>query len=364
MNKRILRLAIPNIISNITVPLLGLVDLGMMGHLGSEKYIGAIALGTMIFNFIYIGFGFLRMGTSGFTAQAYGKKNFTESISWLSRALIASTIAGLALILLQIPIEWIAFKLINTSSETKELATQYFRIRIWAAPATIGLYGITGWFIGMQNTKSPMFIAIFINLLNLIANLFFVFTLNMKSNGVALGTVIAQYSGFILSIFILRKYYRKLFKYFHKSAIMQINELIKFAKVNSNILIRTLCLVGVISYFTSISAEMGDEILAANTLLLQFLLFFSFLIDGFAYASEALSGKYHGAKDILNLKKSIKYTFAWSFLFAILFTFIYLFSAKSILDLLTNNTNIINLAMNYYFWIVLIPISSFSAFIS
>lgn len=363
MNKNILKLAIPNVISNITVPLLGLVDLSIMGHLGSEKYIGAIALGTMIFNFIYLLFVFLRMSTSGFTAQAYGKRNFTESISWLSRALIASTIAGVTLIILQIPIERIAFNLIEGSSETEQLAIEYFKIRIWAAPAAISLYGITGWFIGMQNTKSPMLIAISINIVNVVANLFFVFVLEMKLEGVALGTLIAQYFGFFLSLFILRKYYSKLFKYFRKKAVLQVSELIKFAKLNSNILIRTISIMIVLTYFTSVSAKMGDDILAVNTLLLQFLMFFSYLIDGFAYAAEALSGKYYGAKNNKLLEKSIKYTFFWSFGVAILFSGIYFISFENILGLLTNNQGIIQEAMIYRFWAISIPVLSFVAFI-
>lgn len=363
MNKKILRLAVPNVISNITVPLLGLIDLAMMGHLPSEKYIGAIALGTMIFNFIYIAFGFLRMGTSGFTAQAIGRRNFTESISWLSRAVLVGAIAGFSLILLQIPIEWAAFKLIEGSAETERLAAEYFRIRIWAAPATIGLYGITGWFIGMQNTKIPMVLAILINLINLGANLLFVFVFDMKSNGVALGTVVAQYIGLAFSIFLLRKYYGRLFNYFNRQAVFKISELVKFAKVNADILIRTLCLVGVITYFTSASAKMGNEILAANTLLLQFQMFFSFLIDGFAYAAEALSGKYLGAKNRTNLLKSVKYSFAWSFFLSVLFTLIYFAFAKNILMLLTNNEEIIETAMIYALWVTAIPLASFAAFI-
>lgn len=363
MNKKILNLAIPNVISNVTVPLLGLIDLAMMGHLGSEKYIGAIALGTMIFNFIYMIFGFLRMGTSGFTSQAIGRRDFSESVSWLGRALIASTIAGLGLIILQIPIEWIAFKFVEGSAETELLAAEYFRIRIWAAPATIGMYGITGWFIGMQNTKTPMVLAILINLLNLTGNLIFVFGFDMKSSGVALGTVVAQYTGFFVSILLLRKYYGKLFKYFNKQAILKLTELVKFARVNANIFIRTICLISVMTYFTSVSAKLGDDILAANTLLFQFFMFFSYLMDGFAYASEALTGKYFGANDPKNLKKSIKYSFLWSFSFAIVFTLIYLVFAKNILSLLTNNQTIIEVGMEYVWWVVAIPIVSFSAFI-
>ena len=363
MNRKILKIAIPNIISNITVPLLGLVDISMVGHLSSEKYLGAIALGITIFNFIYISFIFLRMGTSGFTAQAYGEKNFTKSINWLSRSLLVSVIAGISLIALQVPIEYLALTVIDGSTEIETLTSQYFRIRIWAAPATIGMYAISGWLIGMQNAKSPMTIAIFINVVNIVANMFFVYKLNMKSEGVALGTLIAQYSGLLLSIFILKKYYGKLFKYFRIKAVLQIQELKKFVKVNSNILIRTLCLIGIMTFFTSISAKMGDDILAANTLLLQFFMFFSYLIDGFAYAGEALVGKFLGAKDFLKLKKIIKYLFLWAGAISIIFTLTYLLGFKQILSLLTDNDNIIDITLKYKWWIVAIPIFSFAAFI-
>ncbi len=363
MNKKILKIALPNIISNITVPLLGLVDISMMGHLNSEKYLGAIALGITIFNFIYISFIFLRMGTSGFTAQAYGEKNFTKSINWLVRALLVSVIAGIFLIILQIPIEWLALNLIEGSVEIENLAAQYFRIRIWAAPATISMYAITGWLIGMQNTKSPMIVAIFINIVNIGANLIFVFGMDMKSDGVALGTLIAQYSGLVLILFILKKYYGNLFKYIKIKVVLHLEELKKFAKVNSNILIRTLSLIGIMSFFTSVSAKMGDDILAVNTLLLQFFMFFSYLIDGFAYAAEALTGKYLGAKDFSKLKLTIKYIFIWAGAVSLVFTGIYLFGFKQIINLLTNNLKITNIAISYKWWVIAIPIFSFAAFI-
>ncbi len=363
MNKRILKLALPNIISNITVPLLGLVDISMMGHLDSVKYLGAIALGSSVFSFIYMTFGFLRMSTSGFTAQAYGQRDFSASINWLSRAILLALIAGFTLILFQIPIKWAAFKLLEANRETEQLAVQYFLIRIWAAPATISLYALTGWFIGMQNAKTPMFTAVFINLVNIGANVFFVFVADMKSDGVALGTVIAQYSGLLLSILILKKFYGKLFRYFKLKNIMQIQALLKFVKVNTDIFIRTLCLISVVTFFTYASAQMGDNILAVNTLLLQFFLFFSYLTDGFSYAAEALSGSFYGADNIRKLKLSVKYIFIWGGGTAVLFSFLYLIFFQNILYLLTDNLAIINLAVEYKFWIIILPLASFAAFV-
>src|SRR6056297_3060064 len=213
MNKKILNIAIPNIISNITIPLLGLVDLALVGHLENELYIGAISLGGMIFNFIYWGFSFLRMGTSGFVAQAYGKRQLNETINLLGRAFFVALSGAFLLILLQKGIGWLSFTIINGSEEVEALAREYFYIRIWAAPATIGIYGLTGWFIGMQNARFPMFIAITVNALNIGFNIFLIKVVGMKSDGVALGTVMAQYSGLILGLTLLKTSYGKLFKY-------------------------------------------------------------------------------------------------------------------------------------------------------
>ncbi len=296
MNKKILRLAVPNIIANITIPLLGIVDLAILGHLESELYIGGIAIGGMIFNFLYWGFGFLRMGTSGFTAQAFGERNLKECILSLSRGFIVGLFSGILLIILQKPIGLLSFLVIDGSSEVEQLASQYYNIRIFAAPATLGLYAITGWFIGMQNTKTPMVIAIVVNILNIILNIFFVFGLGLKSDGVAYGTLIAQYIGFIFGIYFFFRYYKRLLKYWSKQAFLKFSAFREFFVVNSDIFLRTLCLIFVFSFFTARSANTDDTTLAINTLLLQFFMFFSFFADGFAHAAEALTGKFVGCK--------------------------------------------------------------------
>ena len=199
-NQRILHIAIPSIISNITVPLLGLVDVTIVGHLGSASYIGAIAVGGMLFNMIYWIFGFLRMGTSGLTAQAYGAHDLPEVTRTLLRSLGIGIALSLALLVLQYPIRTIAFHLIDASPEVRNLASLYFHICIWGAPAILGLYGFTGWFIGMQNSRFPMYIALTQNVVNIIASLFFVFACDMKVAGVALGTLIAQYAGLFIHV--------------------------------------------------------------------------------------------------------------------------------------------------------------------
>ncbi len=363
MNRKILNLAIPNIISNITVPLLGIVDLTLMGRLGDEVYIGAIAVGGMIFNFIYWGFSFLRMGTSGFTAQAFGKNDKKNLIIILSRALLAAAVGSLLLITLQWPIDLLSFWIINSSAGVENFARSYFYIRIWAAPATISLYAFTGWFIGMQNARIPMTVAIMINILNIAFNLFFVFVLNLKSDGVAWGTLLAQYSGLALSIYFFRRKFGHLVQHWERKAMTNLEELRKFFMVNKDIFIRTLALIFAMSFFTAKSAETNDLILAINTILFQFFIFFSYFVDGFANAGEALAGRYIGAGDRKNLLKSIKLTFIWALFISLGFMALNLAGGQFVLNLMTGNQEIIDGAAPYLPWIVIIPIISFVAFI-
>lgn len=363
VNKQILRLAFPNIISNITIPLLGLVDLALMGHLDSEVYLGAVALGTVIFNFIYWGFSFLRMGTSGFTAQAYGERNKKESFSILIRAMLISSIASLLIILLQIPIEWLSFNVIDGSKEVESLARDYFRIRVWAAPATLGLYVLNGWFLGMQNAKYLMITSIAANVFNIILSFIFVNALHMNTVGVALGTVIAQYLGILVGIVLFFRKYKDLIKHWNWQLIKNANALRNFFRVNINIFIRTFCVILVFTFFTSKSAGINDHILAVNSILIQFLLFFAFFIDGFAFAGEALAGRYLGEKNKVLFLKLTKQLFYWGGLLSLIFSIFYFFGSHFILRILTNQNKLIETALSYRFWIVITPIISFASFI-
>lgn len=363
MNRSILKLAIPNIVSNITVPLLGLVDLALMGHLGSEVYIGAISLGGVIFNFIYWGFGFLRMSTSGFTAQAFGEKNRAETITILIRALLVALGISLLILLLQAPVAWASFHLIGGSADVETLANQYFRIRVWAAPAALSLFVFSGWFLGMQNARYPMIIAIAVNVVNILLSVFFVFVLKMKSDGVALGTAISQYAGLLIATLLFLKKYKYLLPDVSRKGIMNLKILANFFKVNTDIFIRTFCIILVFTFFTSKSASINDTILAVNSLLIQLLLFFSFFIDGFAFAGEALVGKYVGARKPLKLKKAVKYLFYWGTGLALVFTLIYLGGVNFILKLLTSQPGVIEAAQPFLFWVALIPVASFASFI-
>ncbi len=334
-----------------------------MGHQNAAVFMGAVSLGSMIFMFIYSGFGFLRMGTSGFTAQAYGKHSLEESMSALSRALLVGWIAAAFLILLQWPLAWGIFELINGSEEVEFYARQYFFIRIWAAPATLAIYGFTGWFIGMQNARSPMVIAITVNLSNVLFSVFFVEYYDMTARGVALGTVIAQYIGLFLSMFLFFRYYGKIFKYWSRKAMMKVEGFKIFFRVNSDILIRTLLLTGTIFYFNARSAAFGDEILAVNSMLLQFLWVFSFFIDGFAFAAEALVGRYVGAGSKASLKKAIRLIFLWGFAISLPMTLLYHFAGNILIDLFTDVESVFKAAQPYRFWTALIPVVTFSAFL-
>lgn len=362
-DRQILHIALPSIVSNITVPLLGLIDVSIVGHLGAASYIGAIAVGGMLFNMIYWLFGFLRMGTGGLTAQAYGRHDLQEVTRILLRSLSISLLLSLALLLLQYPIRNIAFMCMDTSEEVRQLATLYFHICIWGAPATLWLYGFTGWYIGMQNSRFPMFIAITQNIVNIAASLFFVFVLKMKVEGVALGTLVAQYAGLGMACLLWLAYYRPLRKYLRQKALFDRTEMKRFFQVNRDIFFRTLCLIAVTVFFTSTGAAYGDVVLAVNALLMQLFTLFSYFMDGFAYAGEALTGKYIGAKDNQSLRLTIRHLFKWGIALSLLFTLLYGAGGKSFLGLLTNDTSVISASEEYIYWVLAIPLAGFSAFL-
>lgn len=363
MNKKILQLAIPSIVSNITVPLLGLIDVAIVGHLGSAAYIGAIAVGGMLFNIIYWLFGFLRMGTSGMTSQAFGQRDLKEVTRVLLRAVGVGLFIALCLLLLQYPIRKIAFLLIDATPEVRELATVYFNICVWGAPAVLGLYGFVGWFIGMQNSRFPMFIAITQNVVNIVASLSFVYLLDMKIEGVALGTLIAQYAGLFMASLLWLRYYGRLKIAFRWREIIGKTAMKRFFQVNSDIFFRTLCLVAVTTFFTSTGARQGDVVLAVNTLLMQLFTLFSYIMDGFAYAGEAMTGRYIGARNNTGLQRMIRLLFRWGWGLSLSFTILYMIGGQDFLGLLTNDTTVINAAGSYCYWVLAIPLAGFAAFL-
>lgn len=369
MNKRILGLALPNIVTNITVPLLGMVDMAIVGHL-SAAHIGAITIGASIFNLIYWNFGFLRMGTSGFTAQAYGAQRWDKALNTLIRACAIALAIALALIALQWPISLLVPVIFESGSEVMQMALTYFFIRIWAAPATLGLYAIKGWFIGMQDSKTPMWIAIALNCVNILASLLFVLVLHWDIAGVALGTVIAQYSGLALGILFLHRKMRNdrnlsifNFQFSIIKDALRWQDMRRFFKVNTDIFLRTVCLSAVFTFITAASGRISDEVLAVDALLLQFFTLFSYIMDGFAYAGESLVGRYIGARDPRNLRLSVRLLLLWGFALTALFTLLYALFGDAFLHLFTDNQAIIDATGRYLFWVLVIPVCGFAAFL-
>jgi MATE family multidrug resistance protein len=269
LNKRVLQLAIPNIISNISVPLLGAVDTAVIGHLEHVYYLGAIAVGSIIFDFIFWGFGFLRMGTTGLVAQAYGAQNIHRTKVILVRVLLVALAGSLGILLLQYPLIEFSLWVIDATPEVEQYTRIYYQIRIFSAPATLSLFAINGWFLGMQNARYPMIITIFLNLLNIATNLIFVFYFGMNVDGVAWGSLLSSYLAVILAIILYRNTYNKVKLSVSWNDLIEIEELKKFFSVNRDIFIRTLCLIFSYGFFTATSAKMGDVWLAANTILLQ-----------------------------------------------------------------------------------------------
>ncbi len=363
MNKKILGLALPNIITNITVPLLGMVDMAIVGHLSTD-HIAAIAIGTGIFNLIYWNFGFLRMGTSGFTAQAYGAKRFDEAVKILVRALAIAWLIAVLLIAMQWPLAQLSDLIFHGSSRVMELAFTYFYVRIWAAPATLGLYALKGWFIGMQNSKLPMLIAIFLNIVNIVFSLLFVAVMHRGIAGVALGTVIAQYSGLAVALFFANKYYGRLIRrHLRVRASLRWREMKRFFHVNSDIFLRTVCLAAVFTFITAASGRISDEVLAIDALLLQFFTLFSYFMDGFAYAGEALVGRYIGARNGYMLRQAVRYLLLWGLMLTVLFSLLYALWGDKFLLLFSDDATVIAATGEYLIWILVMPVCGFAAFL-
>ena len=365
MKRKILALAIPDSVSNITIPLMGMVDLAIVGRLGNDALIGGIAVGGTIFNFLYWNFSFLRMGTSGFTAQAYGARNFDEAARVLVRALSVAVAVALVIWALQLLVVRLAMGVMEGSEAVEQAASRYFLVRVWAAPATLSLYAFTGWFIGMQNSRTPMWISIGINVVNIGCSLAAVRLFGMGIEGVALGTVIAQWSGVALALLIIRRYYGRFFRRdtFRRSGVLSWPVMRRFFKVNSDIFLRTLCLVAVFTYFTIASTRMGDTLLAVNTLMLELFTLFSYMMDGFAYAGEALAGRYCGAGNTPMLHRAVRGLLRWGVVVMLFFTLLYAVAGEQILRIFTSSEAILDAARDYAVWAVLVPVCSFLAFI-
>lgn len=389
MHREILRIALPSIITNITVPLLGIVDLAIVGHLGNSAAIGAIAVGGLIFNMVYWLFNFLRMGSSGLTAQAYGRKDLFSVRRVLRMGLTVSVLFGLAIFCIQRPMEWMAHWIIAPTDEVWSLAIRYFRVRIWAAPAVLSLFAMNGWLVGMQNSRYPLYIAVGQNVINILSSYLLVFHLGMDVEGVALGTVISQYMGLLAAAWLCRHEMRLSTELLTKSVdnsdpdtsqqgIVDNSKVYslsyqQFFIVNRDIFFRMICLIAVTTAFTAYGARMGDQLLAVNTLLMQLFTLFSYFSDGFALAGEALVGKYVGKEQVRSLQTNeesgqnilsrvVQQLFLWGIGVMIGFTLIYIIGGESILGLLTDDRDVLLASSRYLPWAAAIPVCGMAAF--
>ncbi len=360
MNREIFRIAIPNIVSNITVPLMGIFSTAIAGRCGdSAATIGALAIGVSIFNFIYWNCSFIRMGTSGITAQAFGAKDFTTTTAMLVRAVGISAVLGVLMLLLQYPLGELSLRIMNGN----QIVSDYFYARIWAVPAGIMLFGLNGWFTGMQNAVIPMVTSITINVLHVLLSLWFVFGFDMGIVGIAYASVVAQWSGMTLSVLLLVIFFRKHLRPVTLMQVVEMGALKEFFAVNGDIIIRTFCIVAVYTFFTAASARMeSDIVLAVNTMLLQMFTLFSYMNDGFAYAAEALTGRFVGARDIHSLRLCIRRCVVWAVGTAVVCIAIYVGWWQDIIAVFVGEksqlADILSVAGEYIGWVIAIPIAA------
>lgn len=369
LNKEILRLALPSILANITVPLVGMVDLAVAGHLDASAaaLIGGVSVGSLMFDILYWNFGFLRAGTGGMTAQAFGRKDWRTCVTILKRGVLTALALALLILLVQWPFQKLVFLCIESSPEVKDLALKYFYMRVWAAPATLALMTIRGWFIGMQDTFSSMLTDLVVNVTNICVSLFLAFGVPGTSfrgigySGIALGTVIAQYAGLLFASGIIFRKYGGTLRHAGglgaSRASMQ-----EFISVNRDLFIRSLCLMAVYLAFMAISARFGDVLLAACSIMMKLMMIFSYFTDGFAFAGEALTGRYVGAKDREHVKATVKWTFIWSMGIGMFFVAIYQFTGIPMFKLMTADTSVVETAREFIPWLVIMPLVGCPAF--
>ena len=380
VDKDILRLAIPSILANITIPLVGIVDTAIVGHLSDASAIGGIAIGTMLFDLLYWNFGFLRIGTSGLTAQAYGKgqsdygpgsKVPDECRKILTQSLTIALTAAMAIWAIQWLFVTAVLAVVPCSGEVASVARQYFYVRIWAAPATLSLFTCKGWFIGMQDTKSPMAVDILVNVVNMAASYYLAVYTPLGVAGVAYGTLIAQYSGLLLTIAILGfKYHMTPAGLQETKDAMQWTEIKHMMSLNGNLFVRSLCFMVVYVGYTSLASLYGDTELAVSSILMKLFMFFSFFVDGFAYAGEALVGKEWGKNlsPSLSLREGdklnavVRALFLWALAVGVVFTAIYGFWGKGTIALLTSDAEVLKASAKYIGWLIAMPVISTLAF--
>ena len=362
-NRRVWRLAFPIILSNISVPLLGAVDTAVVGHLPEPYYLGAVAVGAMIFNFIYWGFGFLRMGTTGLTAQAYGAGDVDEVRATAARAMVIGMVGAAALLAVQTPVAWAAFGIVDASSEVESLAREYYQVRIFGAPATLANYVFLGWFLGLQNARAALLIQVWMNGLNIVLDIVFVVWLGWGVMGVALATAIAEYSALIPAFWMAAGTLRRLGGTFRADRILSGERLRRALALNLDIFIRTVCLVFAFAYFTAQSARMGDVTLAANAVMMNFVTFTAHGLDGFAHAVQALAGGAVGAGDRLAFRSAVRISTGWAAVVAVACTAVYAGLGGVIIDLLTGLAAVRAEAVSLLPWVVALPVIAIWAYL-
>jgi MATE family multidrug resistance protein len=351
------------ILSNISVPLLGMVDTGVVGHLDSAVYLGAVAIGSTIFGFLYSGVNFLRMGTTGITAQRFGANDDDGLRIALGQALVVSTAIAVLLILLQLPLGRIAMRLIGPEPGIANFAGEYFSIRIWSAPATLANYALIGWFIGLQNARVPLYIVLAINLTNIALDLLFVLVLGMKVDGVAAASVIAEFTGVAVGISFAVTELRRRGGHMISSHLTTLSEYKEFFSINANLFIRTMALMFSFAFVTAAGARMGGLILAANAVLLNLMNLIAFALDGLAHAAEALVGKAAGAKNRQALHRAVQLTMRWSLYVAIGFSILFWFTGPLFIRMLTDIPDVVDTTLQYLPWMTVAPIIAFWAYL-
>ena len=351
------------ILSNITVPLLGMVDTGVTGHLENAVYLGAVAIGSTIFGFLYSGVNFLRMGTTGITAQRFGAEDHDGLRVALGQALVVALAIATALILLQVPLITLAMRLLGPDPEVAGFASEYFSIRIWSAPATLANYALIGWFIGLQNARVPLYIVLAINLTNIALDLVFVLLLGMKVDGVAAASVIAEFTGVAIGIIFVISELRRRGGHLVVSHLTTLKEYAEFFSINANLFIRTMALMFTFAFVTAAGARMGGLILAANAILINLLHLIAFALDGLAHAAEALVGKAAGAKNRLALQRAVQLTMRWSLYVAIGFSILFWIAGPIFVRVLTDIPDVVNTTLEYLPWMIAAPVIAFWAYL-
>lgn len=363
MNKQVLKLAVPSILANVTIPLVGLVDTAIVGHIADATIIGGIAIGTMLFDLLYWNFAFLRVGTAGMTAQAYGAGNRHHCARLLTQSLAIAGVATLLIWAIQYLFVWVVLACVPSSPEVETFARQYFCVRIWAAPATLALMALKGWFIGMQDTVSPMITDIVVNGVNMLASYLLAVKTPLGAIGVAYGTVIAQVSGLSIAALILFLRYRHTFDGLTRSELLGTwHDLRRLMSLNSDLFIRSLCFMIIYVGFTALSARYGDEALAVGSILMKLFMLFSYFADGFAYAGEALTGRYIGEKDRQSVKRVVQVLFVWSTAIGLIFTLVYGLWGLDCIRLMTDKEDILLASMPFLCWLTAMPLLSTYAF--